>query len=477
MPNKYKILVQRADRLGDLVLALPVIESIKKTYPHYEIDLLTSPIGKELVTDHSLINKVKVIDLSLKGRAWFDSYKKHIEDIKKEKYNLYLSLWNNPWLAYLGWLARIGLRIGDSSNLSLKWLYNVPVFQDWEDYTRHQIEFNLDLLRPLQIENPEIISKIYLNPKAEKDVQTYAKKMLDPNRKTIFILVSTGGTNYAFPQKVLLDFIDLIEKTRKFNVILGGKLEDEKSELFKFQSDYVRNIINETSVTELMSFINLADYYIGPDTGPTHIANFLNKPVVFYSPLKPNPPSRWGPVNEYQQIIREEYHCSHLKAGQCHKDECFKYLDSQYLYENFMDLVNRVGLLKSLSPGEQTQNRLLHSFRILYFAKNTKDYLNVKEIIEELRERGLKIFIFYTRNKPFLLSLPKIMRLVRKWNINILQGRLPDWLVSFVRFYLGTINQYIKPVYIPVPIHKYINFKELISLYKEAFKGQRQQSI
>ena len=31
---------------------------------------------------------------------------------------------------------------------------------------------------------------------------------------------------------------------------------------------------------DLLDLINLSDLYIGPDTGPTHMASFLNKPSI-----------------------------------------------------------------------------------------------------------------------------------------------------------------------------------------------------
>ena len=55
--KEVRILVQRADRLGDVVFSLPVLERIKKDYPSATIDFLTSKIGNDFVKDHPLIRK------------------------------------------------------------------------------------------------------------------------------------------------------------------------------------------------------------------------------------------------------------------------------------------------------------------------------------------------------------------------------------------------------------------------------------
>ena len=56
--TKRKILVQRADRLGDVVFSLPVLEALKNKFPKDEIHMLTSEIGAELLKGFPLVDKV-----------------------------------------------------------------------------------------------------------------------------------------------------------------------------------------------------------------------------------------------------------------------------------------------------------------------------------------------------------------------------------------------------------------------------------
>ena len=99
-------------------------------------------------------------------------------------------------------------------------------------------------------------------------------KYLDPKRKHILIMVSTGGSNYPEPEKTIRLFIDQVLSTKKFNVILAGKVE-ANSGLISLRKDYVLNEISQTSFKQLTAFISEVDFYIGGDTGLTHIASFL----------------------------------------------------------------------------------------------------------------------------------------------------------------------------------------------------------
>ena len=76
---KNKILIQRADRLGDVILSTPVIETLKQKFPNCELHVLTSKIGSEYLKQHPLVNKVIVVDWAMK--PWFVEYKKVIKSM------------------------------------------------------------------------------------------------------------------------------------------------------------------------------------------------------------------------------------------------------------------------------------------------------------------------------------------------------------------------------------------------------------
>ena len=88
-----KILIQRADRLGDMIFTLPVIEEVKKRYPHVSIHILTSKLNKDLIESHPLVDKCIIVNLDEK---WLSAFRDLISNVKEEQYTIYISLWNNP---------------------------------------------------------------------------------------------------------------------------------------------------------------------------------------------------------------------------------------------------------------------------------------------------------------------------------------------------------------------------------------------
>ena len=53
-----KILISRSDKLGDLILALPFVETMKKRYPECDIDVLTSLYASPIIENNNHIRKI-----------------------------------------------------------------------------------------------------------------------------------------------------------------------------------------------------------------------------------------------------------------------------------------------------------------------------------------------------------------------------------------------------------------------------------
>ena len=53
-----KVLVTRTDRLGDLVLSLPVIDYLHQTHPDWELQVRVAPASVPLVENHPAVSGV-----------------------------------------------------------------------------------------------------------------------------------------------------------------------------------------------------------------------------------------------------------------------------------------------------------------------------------------------------------------------------------------------------------------------------------
>ena len=462
--RNYKILIQRADRLGDVILTLPVLEALKKKYPSSQIDYLTSPVGEQLLSLHSQVNNIYIVEWE-KGRR-IKNEDELLQHIKAQQYDLYISLWNHPKMAAIGKKAGIKVRVGDKSDFFKKYNYTNPITQNWKDYTRHQIEFNLDLLAPLKIKSELIGAKIPINKNNVNEMKAEFKKFLSPDKKYIFILCSTGGSNFPIPSGIVKEFIEKCLASDQFEIILGGHTDAEVFSQFKNKS--VLNLINKTSISQLIAAIHLCHYFIGPDSGPTHLASFMDKPLLFFSSMKTNPPCRWGPLSSCFNILRKEYNIPTKKIITCDPKLSFKFLDKELMYDSFMNLVYSHSSGNKMNRKEVKDTLLLNSFRVLYLAKDRRDYDNALLERDKLLENGLRIFVYHINTySPIILI--KLFKLMNRHNINVIQGIIPSWLKVILREYMGVWNQYIKPVFLPVTLFPESNYKDLLEVYQKLY--------
>ena len=98
MQSPQHILVSRTDKIGDLILSLPVFQSLRKAFPNARITALVSAYAKEVVEDHPAIDAIEVIDPS-------EGVGVLAERLKSLNADVFIALYPRPKLALAAWLA------------------------------------------------------------------------------------------------------------------------------------------------------------------------------------------------------------------------------------------------------------------------------------------------------------------------------------------------------------------------------------
>ena len=138
-----KILIVRNDRIGDVVLTLPMATAIRRRFPQAEVHFLLRRYTAPLAAGHPDVGKVVVVPDSLKDRAAYD---RCLREIRTEKYDLAIVVHSKGDVARLVRDAKIPFRMGSGLRLH-SWRYNVPVFQRRRQPKRHELDYNLDMIR------------------------------------------------------------------------------------------------------------------------------------------------------------------------------------------------------------------------------------------------------------------------------------------------------------------------------------------
>ena len=151
----HRVLVVRADNLGDVVMATPVLGALREFAPHARIDLLASPAGSAVAPMIPELDGVLTVSPSwqqLGGSATGDAERELVERVRTRRYDAMIVLTSfsqSPWpVAHVGLLAGVPVRAVHSSE------FGGAVATHWVTPpadTTHQVDRGLHLLAALGI--------------------------------------------------------------------------------------------------------------------------------------------------------------------------------------------------------------------------------------------------------------------------------------------------------------------------------------
>ena len=87
-----------------------------------------------------------------------------------------------------------------------------------------------------------------------------------------------------------------------------------------------RVLAGTLSLQEIAALIKISDVLLSVDTGPLHISQGVNTPVVAL--FGPTDPKIWGPRNSNDKIIYKKIDCSPCWGkGVCEKNSCMEKIE------------------------------------------------------------------------------------------------------------------------------------------------------
>lgn len=441
------ILIIRPDAIGDLVLTLPAIAAVKEKFPQAKITVLiqeyTAPIAKQCPAIDQII---------------------YDYDLKKYNFDLSINYYNQWKDTSAAFKAQIPLRLGDSSRISTAWMNNLRVFRRWDNFSRHEVEHNFDLLQPLGIDLAAIDKKIV---SLTKPAPESAEEILNPygirrSDMVIGIHLSTGKGNKPWLPQRFARLIEILSKSLDAKIILtGGKNDAQLSIMIQnLCTAPIINLAGKTSLSQLLCVLSRLNAYIGADTGPTHIAAAYGVPTVAIFSAKFVKPTEWGPWQTPNAIIHPQTTCKLT----CRPQQCpYNYCGDEVNESDVFDAVSQ------LMQGKA--NQTLIASKNDWFKKSASILLisRQNDPLVSLLDKGN--FTFHLIDKT--PSFRGLLKMIIAKDINIIHNRMPASLVKlfFARF-VSSLYLSIPPLLIHDQANTF-NFEDaLIGFYKKCLMEQ-----
>jgi len=305
-----RVLVVRTDRLGETLLNLPVLHALRAAWPHAVLIVMVRPPIDELLVGQEDVDEV-VVEPSFRGAWWQRSWA--LSRLWRS-WKIETILISNPKKEYhlAAWLAGIPIRVGYARKWGRLLTHRIP--NNRARGERHEVEYNLELVRPLGVEVP-VAPQLRL-PTVDSDEST-ARRLLAPLERAgvdgvVAVHPWTSNPTKQWPlERFRLLMQRLVERPRVGVVLIGGHEEQRlASSAFGDSHPRVLNLIGQTSLGELAACLHQVRALVSNDSGPMHVAAAVGTPVValFGTAQRGSDPRRWGPWGSGHTVIQRPLH-------------------------------------------------------------------------------------------------------------------------------------------------------------------------
>jgi len=330
--DETRIFIIKPSALGDIVQALPLLASLRKSFPSRYIAWGVKEKFSELLEKHPYLDEVIV----WKERGFW----KFVREIRKRRFNIVLDLQGLFRTGLVTYLSKAPQRWGFSKEEAKEHQFmflNIRI----PTKSTHIVEKYLDFAEHLQADR--IIE--FLIPEKES-AREYIGQYLQrinilPDDKLIALIQSTGWENKTWKPERFAQLGRLLSLKVDWKVIVIwglGESEKQKAQAINRIAANKLLIAPQTTVSQLVSLLKRCSMAIGGDTGPLHLAAALGLPVVgLYGPT---PPSRNEPYTKKKEIIYHNLPCSPCWKRTCKNkaNECMDFIQVEEVMQRIENL-------------------------------------------------------------------------------------------------------------------------------------------
>jgi lipopolysaccharide heptosyltransferase II len=341
MTEPKNILIVRTDRIGDVVLSLPLAAIIKKHFPDCKVTFLLRNYTKDIAKNNPHIDNVLILkEVNGKIPVW-----ENVKQLKTEKFDSSIIVYPTFITALIVFLSRITTRIG-SGYRWYSFLFNKKIFEHRKFAERHELEFNVNLLKIFGIEESISFENVEFNIRVDENELEKVNEVLlnsgvDTQKKMVIIHPGSGGSAIDLPVEKFTQLAGNLDSLNNINLLIsGGKDENDICESISNSSTAV-NLAGKFNLSEMICLISLCDVFISNSTGPIHIAAALGKKTVgFYPKILACSPTRWGPYTKNKVIFSPEIDCYDCTREQCERLNCMNSINIDNVTKKVVDLLS-----------------------------------------------------------------------------------------------------------------------------------------
>ena len=326
-------------------MTTPAVEAVKRALPRASLSYVVEEPFRSLVEGNPHIDRVMAIPAK-QGAADFARF---VRGLRRETYDAVIDFHGGPRASRIAWLARGKFKVG----YELKyrgWIYDARVPRSAAGAPIHSVENHLNLVRALGIEVEEPAPPLWLpaaKPAEKAKIDRLWAEMGLGGAKVIVLHVGAGNEFRDWGEENLGALAGRLAALPGVKVVLAGAESDRpRAERmsarrgaaaasagtgapFHPSDDPICNaprtslgspgavisVAGQVNLIERREAVARAQLFIGPDSGPMHIAATTRTPIVAL--FGPTLPDHFAPWQAKATIISRELACQPCKQREC----------------------------------------------------------------------------------------------------------------------------------------------------------------
>jgi heptosyltransferase-2 len=314
-PRFGRVLVVRLDHLGDVLTATAIPRLVKEAYPEARVTFLAAGWAAPLLENNPYLEEILTYDASWfakgrtpsgKGGFWATA-----KELAGRNFDLALAPRGDIRENFLLYRAKIPSRAGYGITGGGFLLTKEAVYRPGV----HETEHTTDLLKAVGIRGAYPGPQVYFTPAEETAWGVRAASLgLSPEGRFVGFQTGAGTPAKEWGSTPALQFI-AATRSLGITIVLTGTEKDRARAPFHGESGVI-DLRGKTSLRELCLFMKSCRAFVGPDSGPTHLASALGVPAVFlYSGT--NRFEEWRPLASNARVLRHPVPCAPCALEEC----------------------------------------------------------------------------------------------------------------------------------------------------------------
>lgn len=313
-------------------MTTPAVAALRRVFPDAFISYAVEDPYQDLVEGNPNLDKIYVI----KKKQGLKGFLRLIQQVRREKYDAVLDFHGGPRASLVTLFSRAKLKAGYRINYR-NFIYNIKIPRKPKKGHVHSVENHMNLVKSLGV-NIDPIPPLFV-PRATKSEVEKIEKFIKENRlegrKIITIHISAGNKFRDWGVENWLKLADGLSQRPEVRIVLTGAEEDAKAgeEIMSKSKAPVLSSVGRLKLRELRELISRSLLFIGPDSGPMHIAATTSTPIVAL--FGPTLPAHFAPWQAKAMIIEKDFNCRPCKQRRCiYKDfRCLRTITPEEVFQ------------------------------------------------------------------------------------------------------------------------------------------------